>query len=554
MTTADPINFQERYRRVMGENISANGQHDPDDQDPDLDPWEAPTPLEDVERKAFPIDALAAFGPFGPFVRSLSEFTQTPIDLPATTALGTLSAAAGGKFEVEVEPGYIEPVNLFILSLLASGLRKSAVFRACTAPVLAFERDRRAEENKERAVWESRRRINEARLKAMETTLAAPDKKRTKDAPRINLDELALQAEALARELAADRPPRVTQIVADDVTAEKLAGLLADQDGAAAVMSPEGGFFGNIGGRYGDIPSLETMLKGHACDDIRVNRQGRIGETVPRPALTICISAQPEIAAELGKIPGFRGKGGAARFLVSMPKSNLGHRQPTGTPVPASIAAEWARCITRVLEMTPASRDQRDGYPVPHRLRLSDMAHAEHVRFREELEPELGEFGFLADMSDWASKLAGAVARIAGLLHVASTEVGQEPQDHRITLKTMQASITIAEYFISHAFLFFDRMASDDDGELSAARIVLEVIREMAGDDLRVSRRDLNRRLQKRTRFKDASAISSALERLESNGFIQQTTERTGGRPSKMIHINPLYQKGQKGQKVGVET
>jgi hypothetical protein len=391
--------------------------------------------------------------------------------------------------------------------------------------------------------------VNEAKLRAMEATLATPTKKRLKDAPPINIEDLELEAEALARELATDRPPRVTQVVVDDITPERIASLLAEQDGAAAVMSPEAGFFGNIGGRYGDIPSLETMLKGHACDDIRVNRQGRTGETVPRPSLTVCISAQPEVAAELGKIPGFRGKGGAARFLVSMPKSNIGYRKPSGTPIPSDVADDWVRCITRVLEMVPAGRDPYDGYPVPHRLRLTPEARAQHVQFREEIEPELGELGFLADVSDWASKLAGAVARIAGLLHVASHA---NPQDHLISQQTITAAIEIAEYFTSHAFLFFDAMASDDGSELSAARIVLEELHQMARDagTLRISRRDLNRRLRKRSRFKESSALDAPLERLESHGFVQITTDRTGGRPSKTIHLNPLGQKAQKAQKV----
>jgi hypothetical protein len=515
--------------------------------------WAAPSPLEDVERLPFPIDALAPFDPFEPFSLGLAEATQTPIDLPATVALGTLSAAAGGKFEVEVEPGYIEPANLFLLSLLPSGHRKSAVFRASNAPIVAWERDRNSSELKDKAVWESRRRVNEAKLKGMEATLATPNRKRGVDAIPINIENLELEAEALAREIAADRPPRVTQIVIDDITPERIASILSEQDGAAAVMSPEGGFFGNIGGRYSDIPSLETVLKAHAGDDIRVSRQGRAGESVPRPSLTVCICAQPSVAGELGKIPGFRGKGGAARFLVSIPKSNLGQRKPSGTPIPVDVAAAWARCVTRVLEMTPASRDEYDGYPIPHRLRLSDEARAAHVQFRIDIEPELGEFGLLADMSDWASKLAGGVARIAALLHITRHT---DPQKHLITHETMKAAVEVAEYFISHAFLYFDAMAENDGSELSTARVVLEEIQRMAGDaqGLSVGRRALHQRLQKRTRFKKASTLDTPLERLEDHGFIRITTDQTGGRPSKTIHLNPLGIKGQKVQKVGAPT
>lgn len=518
-----------------------HGQPD-DDEDIILDPWSEPIPLDDDTRKAFPIDVLAPFGSMAAFVTSLAEFTQTPVDLPAVTALGTLSAAAGGKFEVEVEPGYVEPANLFLLNLLPSGLRKSAVFRSCTAPILAWERERNDRETKDLAVWQSRRRVNEAKLKAMETALVSANKKASSVVFPDDIQRMELETEALVRELAADKPPRVTQIIADDITAEKLAGLLADQEGSLAVMSPEGGFFGNIGGRYSDLPALETMLKGHAADGIRVNRQGRSGEIVPRPCLTVCISAQPDVAAELGKIPGFRGKGGAARFLVSMPKSNLGQRKPSGIPIPVQVERDWATCITRILDMNAASRDDHDGYPIPHRLRLTDGARLQHVQFRQEAEPELGELGFLADLADWASKLSGAVARIAGLLHVA---IHPDPHMHRISEATMDAAINIAEYFIDHAFLFFDAMANDDGSTLSVARIVFNELCEMAdyAKTDNVSRRDLNRKLRKRSRFKESSSLDIPLARLEENGFIQIVNASTGGRPSKQIYINPLARK-----------
>lgn len=548
--TVDPIEIQEKIRRLNL--LGTNGQHDSTEDEP-LEAWETPMPLEDAPRPAFPLDVLEAFAPFAPFAQALSVFTQTPIDLPATVALGTISAALGGKFEVEVEPGYYEPTNLYILSLLQSGTRKSAVYRESNAPILSWERACNPGERQNRAVWESRRRVDEAKLKTMEATLAAPERK-TKSASPVNIPDLELQAEALARHLAADRPPRLTQIVADDVTAERLAGLLAEQDGSVAVMSAEGGFFGNIGGRYNEMPALDTMLKAHAGDNIRVDRQGRAGEIVPRPALTICIAAQPEIASELGKIPGFRGKGAAARFLVSMPESNLGRREVSVPPVPTDITTAWARCVTRLLEMGPATRDADDGYPIPHRLRLTPLAHQIHIAFREDIEVSLGRHGYLADITDWASKLAGAAVRIAGLLHIISTPENQQPQDRLISEATMQSAIDIADYFTEHALMFFDALAGEDGGAISAAQIVLEELQMMATDSgheaFTVSRRNLHNRLRKRKQFKKITDLDEPLERLESHGFVQMSTERTGGRPSKIIHFNPYAQKAQKAQKV----
>ena len=50
-----------------------------------------------------------------------------------------LSASAGGRARVQIRPGWVEPVNLFTVVAMPPGSRKSAVFAAMTAPLLAAE-------------------------------------------------------------------------------------------------------------------------------------------------------------------------------------------------------------------------------------------------------------------------------------------------------------------------------------------------------------------------------------------------------------------------------
>ena len=63
----------------------------------------------------------------------------------------------------------------------------------------------------------------------------------------------------------------------------------------------------------------------------------------------------------------------------------------------------------------------------PHPLDLGPEAAALFLSFEAELEPRLGEFGDLAPVADWAGKLAGAVARLAGLLHIAAHSARRPP-------------------------------------------------------------------------------------------------------------------------------
>ena len=109
-----------------------------------------------------------------------------------------------------------------------------------------------------------------------------------------------LQAEndALLAQTAVDAidVPEVPRLVADDVTPEAVASLLADHGGRIAVISAEGGVFDIIAGRYnGNIPNMDVWLKGHSGDMIRIDRKGRPPEYIRKPALTLGLMIQPEV-------------------------------------------------------------------------------------------------------------------------------------------------------------------------------------------------------------------------------------------------------------------
>ena len=60
--------------------------------------------------------------------------------------------------------------------------------------------------------------------------------------------------------------------------------MLAEQ-GAVAIMSPEGDVFEMMAGRYttSGSPNLYVYLAGHAGDSVRVDRVGRDSESIPQP-------------------------------------------------------------------------------------------------------------------------------------------------------------------------------------------------------------------------------------------------------------------------------
>ena len=127
--------------------------------------------------------------------------------------------------------------------------------------------------------------------------------------------------------------PPIPRLVADDVTPEAAASLLAEQGGRLAIISAEGGIFDIIAGRYsGNVPNMDLWLKGHSGDPMKVDRKGRPPEYVRRPALTLGLMIQPAVLSAIAANRQFRGRGFLARILYAYPVSKVGHRAIAPAP------------------------------------------------------------------------------------------------------------------------------------------------------------------------------------------------------------------------------
>src|SRR4029450_2847384 len=112
-----------------------------------------------------------------------------------------------------------------------------------------------------------------------------------------------------------------------------------------------------------------------------------------------------------------------------------------------------------ILETCPR---QEDGQDLPH-LQITGDALTCWATYHNTVERARRDGERLHPICEWGSKHPGRAARLAGVLHVA-THGG--PGDHLISLATMQAAVTLAEYFEPHALRAYD---------------LLEAIPELAG-------------------------------------------------------------------------
>jgi len=489
--------------------------------DTDADLWPEPVPLAPSRTPAvFPIDALPGWA--ADYAAALAEATQTPADMAGCCVLGVLSACAGGRAVVQARAGWREPTNLYLLPVMRPGSRKSAVISAATRPVYQVQRD-----------WQQQARAKAAEAVTLrEIAQKAADKalRAAANATGEQQDKLSSDAVSAAGQAEAIEVPVLPRLVADDVTPEAAASLLADHGGRLAIISAEGGIFDTMAGRYSSgVPTLDLWLKAHAGDDLAVDRKGRPPEHVEHPALTLLLTAQPAVLAAIARNRAFRGRGLLARFLYSIPASNIGRRKIGAAPVGEDVTENYERHVRKLAE-------DLSGWTDPAVLTLDADAHELLLATERTIEPQLAEDGQLGTglLAEWGSKLAGAMLRIAGLLHVASEgEAFRTP----ITSATLADAIRIGSYFAEHARAALGLLGETDTTD--AAYVLHHLV---SRDVTEFTIRTLHVGLP-RGRFATAADVIAAVSVLEDHGYVraQPTPERTGPgrRPSPGYDVHP---------------
>lgn len=476
---------------------------------------EPPIPLDGMKVPEFPVDALPA--DVRDYVLAVSESTQTPVDLPAVAALAVLAIGAQGKYVIRPKPDWKEPLNLYVAAFMPPSERKSAVCSAMARPLNDYEREWNSVHAAEVDYSKTQRNVLERRLRSLEEQVSK------------GKAEMADVRKA-SEKLTAFRDVKPLRYYCDDITTEKLVCVIDENGGIAAIFSSEGGIFDLLRGIYAPNVNIDVYLKAYSGDSLRVDRVGRESKTIYNPALTVMLMAQPSVLAGVLENDNFRGRGLTARFLYCMPESNIGSRRYRTVPVPEKVYRRYEQCIRNLLTDEPDN--------APEVITLSPEADAMLGAFSEEVEPKLKtEY---ADISDWAGKLVGSVARIAGLLCRAEKQVYREflsePQPLVVSGAVMANAIRIGRYFAEHAKAAFSLLGADSG--IRNCKYVLAAI-EKSGL-IECNRRDIMRLCRS---FKTKDEIQPVLDQLVEYGYLaEKDRDDHSGRgrtPTAMYLVNP---------------
>lgn len=136
-------------------------------------------------------------------------------------------------------------------------------------------------------------------------------------------------------------------------------------------------------------------------------------------------------------------------------------------------------------------------------------------------------------ISDWASKYIGAVLRIAGLLHGADMDDGE----NEISASTVSRAIQIGKYFLAHSTYAYSMMGTDLS--IQKAKFVMAKLKKK--NVTMIKRSDLFQMCRGKF-FKKTEEIFPTLELLEGHGYLrmEEPERQSAGRPADVrIFVNP---------------
>ena len=469
--------------------------------------WETPIPFDAFDLPAFPADTLPPA--VRDYAKAVAETTQTSVDMAAVASLAILSICLQGKYRIWGKSDWWEPLNTYCVIVLPPAERKSAVISLMTSPLEEYEQEVNAAMDAQIIESQMKKTVLDKERRMLEDKVAKG---------KADTTELADKA----KEISAFQETQPLKLFVDDVTAEKLASVLAENHSRAAIVSTEGGIFDILNGIYTKNVNIDVFLKGHSGDTIRVDRIGRASESILHPTLTMLLAVQPEVLNGLMTNGTFRGRGLTARFLYSMPKSSLGIRAFHTKPIEESIKTKYTQLIRSLL--AAASKEEPIQLSKEATDVLERLFHETESRFRTDL----------AEIADWAGKYVGAVLRIAGLLHIAENHSFPEFSD--VSASTMENAVRIGEYFLEHAKAAYSLMGADPVNK--QGEYLLDAIKR--GQVSEFSRRDAMRMCR---RFHTTESLQPVLNRLCEYGYIApKPTEPVlgaGRRPSEVYLTNP---------------
>ncbi|MCP1465534.1 YfjI family protein [Pseudomonas sp. S3E17] len=360
--------------------------------DPKLELPRPPRPLIESNPVPQPYPVPALGGILGPAVERMAEVIGVPQALAAQSVLAASALATQGHAGLQLD-GRNYPLSLYLITVAASGDRKTAADRCALLPARQWEREQ----------WQ-RYREQLARYRA-----AQRQAQRIKPGDPEPANGMSLEAE-----------PSAPRLITTDPTIEALIKGLCHDLPSMGLFCDEGGqFLGSStmsrDNRLKAVTTLSSLWDGSPIDRAR----SMVGESLRAydRRLSLHLMLQPYLAMQLLSDPLLQGQGILGRCLMTWPTSLAGQRSYQAVDLSKDAALKRYHHRLSALFYQPWSLSA-DGALQLSKLSLSPLARRRWIDLHDAIEAQLGEFGELASVRPSGSKAADNLLRVAGILAV----------------------------------------------------------------------------------------------------------------------------------------
>lgn len=376
----------------------------------------------------FPVDSLPKV--FQDPLREVVALVQAPPEVPFSSMLVTAAVACQGMIDVQRQEGLTGPVSINTCVVLKSGGRKSASDGKATAPLKAFDQQQR-EKHKDASL---RYEADMAAWKVREKAICDQIRKMEREG-----DDVTTLLER-HQKLYTEKPskPRMRRILFKDTTVAALKQGLNIDSPSVGLVAPEAGKLIN-GPAFYDMSLWNEIWDGST---IQVDRATGESFVIENARGSLSIMVQPGIFQKFMKQRGAEARelGLWARFFISYPPSWEGIRFLDGyTPEPVKLQRfhdRVAALINRHAQSAESGNHQRE------LLKFAPEAQVAWISIFNSIESQMSILGSLSSVTDYASKYADNLARMAAIFHYFQEKSGD------IGLDTLNQANTICQWYL----------------------------------------------------------------------------------------------------------
>ena len=482
--------------------------------------WNNPKPLPSdlLPVAAFDLDLLPTS--IRPWVADIADRMQCPSDFLGVSAMVALSAVVGRKIGVrpQARTDWLEVPNLWGCIIARPGAMKSPAMSQTLAQLHRLEAKARETNQVSRAAYDI----------ALETF-------------KLQKDEAGKKARGVLKsgghvgdilDIAAPAEPQVKRYIHMDATYESLgASLMHNPNGICAFRDELVSLLRTLDREEYAAARGFFLTAWNGTSGYTFDRIGRGHQHIEAACVSLLGSTQPGRFAEYinRAIRGGSGDDGLVqRFgLLVWPDQQSEWKEIDRYPDSAAREAAW-ETFTYLDELDPdrcgAERDTFEAIPF---LRLDDAAGDLFRGWRQSLEDKLRHGGLHAALESHLAKYRKLVPALALLTHLADRETGP------VSELAMLRAVTWAEYLETHARRAY---SAGSVAETAAGKAILARLRkgDLTGP---FTARDVHQRDW--SNLTDRDQVQSGLDLLSDLDWLAAETQRTGGRPRTLYHVNP---------------